>query len=124
MDQHGKLSVIGIWRQLMLAQFPGVHPRATLVLVLRGNRTEIGQHALSFQLVAAAGTMLLDHHGQVQFIEPPAGVTEVEAPGIIQIDLPLQQPGEHAMIIGLDGREIARVPFTAVVAQGMPTGLH
>lgn len=125
MDTHGKLSVIGIWRQVMLGQFPGVHPRATLVVVLRGARTEVGMHRVAFRLEDAAGTVLLEHGGEMQFHEPPAGVTEVEAPGIVVFDLPFQRPGAHAIVVQLDGHEAARVPLTAAQAVAQPSsGMH
>jgi hypothetical protein len=119
--------VIGIWRQVMLSQFPGVHPRANLVVVMRGSRTEIGVHRVAFRLEQADGTVLLEHGGEMQFQEPPAGVIELEAPGIVVIDLPFQQPGEHAVVVQIDGREAARLPFVASRALAGPqagTGLH
>lgn len=125
MDTQGKLSVIGIWRQVMLSQFPGVHPRATLVVVLRGGRTEVGKHRVAFRLVDADGTVLLEHGGEMQFTEPPAGITEVEAPGIVVFDLPFQRPGAHAIVVQIDGNEAARVPLTAAQAVAQPSsGLH
>lgn len=127
MDQHGKLSVIGIWRSLVLSQYPGVHPRATLVVVMRGARTEVGNHRVAFRLEQADGTVLLEHGGEIQFREPPAGVHELEAPGIVVLDLPFQQPGEHAVVVQVDGREAARLPFNAGRAMASPgpgTGLH
>lgn len=114
MDQQGKLSVIGIWRQVMLSQFPGVHPRAHLVLILRGGQADVGSHRVAFRLEQADGTVLMEHGGEIQLREPPVGLTEVEAPGIIVIDLPFQSPGEHAIIVQIDGREAARLPFGAV----------
>ncbi len=125
MDTQGKLSVIGIWRQVMLSQFPGVHPRATLVVVLRGGRTEVGKHRVAFRLVDAEDTVLLEHSGEMQFTEPPAGITEVEAPGIVVFDLPFQQPGSHAIVVQIDGDEAARVPLTAALAIAQPSsGMH
>jgi hypothetical protein len=117
--------VIGIWRQVMLGQFPGVHPRATFVVVLRGGRTEVGKHRVAFRLEDAAGTVLLEHGGAMQFTEPPAGITEIEAPGIVVFDLPFQRPGAHAIVVQIDGTEAARVPLMAAQAAAQPpSGLH
>ncbi len=125
MDTQGKLSVIGIWRQVMLSQFPGIHPRATLVVVLRGGRTEVGKHRVAFRLVDTDDTVLLEHSGEMQFTEPPAGITEVEAPGIVVFDLPFQRPGAHAIVVQIDGNEAARVPLNAALAIAQSSsGLH
>lgn len=113
MDQHGKLSVIGIWRHVALSEFPGTHPRAHLVLLLTGRRDEVGEHRVSLSLRDADDRVLFEHNGGLQMMEPPAGVTEVEAPGVIVLDLPLERPGRHAIVVTIDGRESARVPFTA-----------
>jgi hypothetical protein len=124
-DTQGKLSVIGIWRQVMLSQFPGVHPRATFVVVLRGGRTEVGKHRVAFRLLDPDGTILLEHSGEMQFTEPPAGITEVEAPGIVVFDLPFQRPGAHAIVVQIDGNEAVRVPLVAAQAVAQPSsGMH
>ncbi len=105
--------MIGIWRHVTVSQYPAVHPRANMVLLVRGLRTEIGDHQLGVRLHAPDGDILLDHSARLQLMEPPAGVQEVEAPGIIVIDLPLKSPGEHVIAVTLDGREAARLPFMA-----------
>ncbi len=96
-----------------MAEFPGVHPRAHLVLLLTGRRDEVGDHRVSLSLVGPDDELLLEHNGGLQMREPPAGVTEVEAPGIIVLDLPLERPGRHAIVVAIDGREAARVHFVA-----------
>ncbi len=106
----------------MLGQFPGVHPRATLVLVLRGGRTEAGMHRVAFRLEDARGTVLLEHGGEMQLHAPPEGeAADVEAPGIVVLDLPFQRPGEHAIVVQLDGHEAARVPLMAAQAMAQPS---
>ncbi|MDZ4258697.1 MAG: hypothetical protein U0974_07885 [Gemmatimonadales bacterium] len=112
--------MIGIWRQVMLGQFPGIHARAHLVLILRGGQADVGVHRVAFRLEQADGTVLMEHGGEIQLREPPAGLSEVEAPGIIVIDLPFQHPGEHAVVVQIDGREAARLPITAVRVPAQP----
>jgi hypothetical protein len=120
-DQQGKLSAIGIWRHVTLSEFPGVHQRAHLVLLLTGRRDEVGEHRVSLSLRDPDGELTLEHNGALQMAEPPAGITEVEAPGIIVLDLPIQRPGRHAIVVAIDGAEEARVEFTAS-AQIRPGG--
>jgi len=116
--------VLGIWRHVAVGQFPAMHPRAHLVLHLRGRRTELGQHELLVQLFDPAGNMALEQTGVMQINEPPAGVTELEAPAVLVFDLPLAMPGEYAFVISVDKVEAARVPFLATMVAPMTGQMH
>ena len=118
-DQQGKLSVLGIFQHVWVAAFPAVHPRTHLVVRVRGRRTEIGQHGIRIRFVDADGTELVGGEGNVQFPEPPAGVTEVEAGAVLVFDLPLPKPGAYAFEITIDGGGVTRVPLTANRVQGI-----
>ncbi len=110
--------MLGIWRHVAVQQFPALHPRAYLVLHLRGRRTELGSHELKVQLLDPDGGTVLEQAGMMQINEPPAGVTELEAPAVLVFDLPLSSAGEYAFVISLDQVEAARVPFHAT---GIPS---
>ena len=90
-----------------------MHPRTHLVLRVRGRRTEIGVHTIRIRFVDDTGTELLGGEGTVQFGEPPAGVTDVEAGAVLVFDVPLPRPGDFAFEISLDGEPMVRVPLTA-----------
>jgi hypothetical protein len=96
-----------------VSAFPAVHPRTHLVLRVRGRRTEIGMHSIRIRFVDEAGGELLGGEGTVQFGEPPAGVTDVEAGAVLVFDVPLPRPGPYAFEIALDGESATRVPLTA-----------
>lgn len=104
----------------MVGQFPGVHPRAHLVVHVRGRRTEVGQHQVTVRLVDPNGDSLFEQNGMMEVNEPPAGVMDLDAPLVLVFDVPLSVPGEYAFVVLLDGDEAARVPFLAseVAAQG------
>jgi hypothetical protein len=102
-------------------QFPSVHPRAHLVLRVRGRRTEIGTHSIRIRFVDDQGNRLVEGEGAVHFGEPPAGVTDVEAGAVLVFDLPLPAPGHYAFEISLDGSESYRVPLSAAQLPG-PAG--
>lgn len=112
-DQHGKLSVLGIFQHVWVGSFPAVHPRTHLVLRVRGRRTEIGQHPIRIRFVDDTGIELMGGDGTVQFGEPPAGVTEIEAGAVLVFDVPLPRPGAYAFEITMDGGEAVRVPLSA-----------
>lgn len=111
-DQHGKLSVLGIFQHVWVAKFPAVHPRTHLVLRVRGRRTDIGTHAIRIRFVDEDDTELLGGEGSVQFGEPAAGVTEVEAGAVLVFDVPLPKAGAYAFEISLAGGGVTRVPLT------------
>ena len=115
-DQHGKLSVLGIFERIWVERFPAVHPRLHLVLRLKGRRTEIGDHPIVIRLVDDAGREVLRGDGAVQIGEPPAGVLEVEAGAVLAFDVPLERPGHYTFEITVDGTVQATVPITVTQA--------
>jgi len=120
-DQHGKLSVLGIFDRIWVERFPAIHPRLHLVLRLKGRRTEVGDHGVLIQLVDDAGREVLRGEGNVQIGEPPAGVVDIEAAAVLAFDVPLEHPGTYTFEITVDGAHVASVPIT--VAQ-MPVPAH
>ncbi len=86
-DQAGKLSVLGIFQHIWVQQFPAMHPRLHLVLRLKGKRTEIGEHQVQIRLVDEQNAEVLGGNGTVNFAEPPAGVTDIEAGAILVFDV-------------------------------------
>lgn len=116
-DQQGKLSIIGIFQHVWVATFPAVHGRTHLVLRVRGRRTEIGSHSIRIRFLDDAGQELLGGEGTVQFGEPVAGVTELEAGAVLVFDVPLPRPGRYQFEILMDGASAARVPLTAAQVQ-------
>jgi hypothetical protein len=111
-DQHGKLSVLGMFERIWVERFPAVHPRLHLVLRLKGRRTEIGDHPVQIRLVDDLGHEVLRGDGTVQIGEPPAGVLEVEAGAVLAFDIPLEHAGTYTFEITVDGRLEATVPLT------------
>ena len=123
-DQQGKLSVLGIFQHVWVANFPTIHPRTHLVLRVRGRRTEIGEHRIRIRFVDDQGQELMGGEGTVQFGEPPAGITEVEAGAVLVFDVPLPRPGNYAFEITL-GDSIESVALSAAMIPAAPsTGLH
>lgn len=112
-DQHGKLSVLGIFQHVWVAAFPAVHPRTHLVLRVRGRRSEVGDHPIRIRFVDEQGAELIGGEGTVHFGTPPPGVTEIEAGAVLVFDVPFPRPGSYAFEIAVDGGPLVRVPLTA-----------
>jgi hypothetical protein len=117
-DQSGKMSVLGIFQHIWVPQFPAMHPRLHLVLRLKGKRTEIGEHRVQIRLLDEEDAEMLGGSGTVNFAEPPAGVTEIEAAAVLVFDVPFPHAGQYRFEITVDGERKAAVPIT--VSQ-MPT---
>jgi len=122
-DQHGKLSVLGIFQHVWVQSFPAVHPRTHLVIRVRGRRTEVGNHPVRIRFVDDQGTELVGGEGAIQFGEPPAGVTDIEAGAVLVFDVPLPRAGPYAFEILLDGTPAMRVPLTASSLQPAGGGM-
>jgi hypothetical protein len=120
-DQHGKLSVLGIFDRIWVERFPAIHPRLHLVLRLKGRRTEVGDHTVLIQLVDAEGREILRGEGNVAIGEPPAGILDIEAAAVLAFDVPLERAGVYTFEIAVDRDHVASVPVT--VSQ-MPASAH
>ena len=112
-DQHGKLSVLGIFQHVWVAAFPAVHPRTHLVLRVRGKSFEVGDHPIRIRFVDDQGVELIGGDGTVHFGPPPPGVTEIEAGAVLVFDVPFPRPGIYAFEIAVDSGALVRVPLSA-----------
>jgi hypothetical protein len=120
-DQYGKLSVLGIFQHIWVAQFPTVHPRLHLVVRLKGKRTEVGRHQLLIRLVDDQDHEILRGDGTVTFNEPPAGVVEIEAGTVLAFDTPFAREGRYQFQISVDGQVETVVPITVSQAATPPS---
>src|SRR5262245_49713485 len=94
-DQYGKLSVIGMFHHIWVAEFPAVHPRLHLVIRLSGRRTEVGEHQVLIRLLNDDKSEIMRGDGTVVFAEPPAGVMEIEAASVLVFDVGFPRPGRY-----------------------------
>jgi hypothetical protein len=116
-DQYGKLSVMGIFQHIWVGQFPALHPRLHLVIRVKGKRTEVGQHRVRIRFVGPDGKEVLSGDGTVNFAEPPAGVTEIEAGAVLVFDVPFAQAGRYHFEISVDDEVQTLVPMTVGLSQ-------
>jgi hypothetical protein len=120
-SQEGKLNVLGVFDALQVSALPSLHPRATLVVHLKGTPSDVGSHRVTLQWMSPSGSELWSSDGELGVVSPPHGVFEMDFPLIAQVDLPLDMSGRFVMRVGLDGSTYAEVPVQVRQAVTTPT---
>jgi len=103
LSQEGKLNILGVFDALQVATLPAIHPRAHLVVHLKGTGVDVGSHTVSFRWLNPTGHELWTSAGDLNVGAPPPGVTEMDLPLIAQLDLPMDAAGGYTMAISIDG---------------------
>jgi hypothetical protein len=117
LSQEGKLNVLGVFDALQVGTLPAVHPRAHLVVHLKGSPADVGRHTVTLRWVNPSGNELWTSSGELNVGQPPAGVTEMDLPLIAQIDLPIDAAGGYHMTVSLDEHQSAQVPVQVRTVQ-------
>src|SRR4029079_12792392 len=65
LSQEGKLNILGVFDAVQVASMPTVHPRATLVLRLKGSGSDIGRHTVSLRWLNPTGNELWSSLGEL-----------------------------------------------------------
>jgi hypothetical protein len=120
LSQEGKLNILGVFDALQVATLPTVHPRASLVVRLKGARIESGTHTVSLQWLNPSGVELWSSIGQLDVAAPPPNVNEMDMPLIANVDLPLDEPGAYTMRIALDSHPSADLTLQVRAPAPMP----
>src|SRR3989442_13948978 len=96
------MRVPGLFQHIWEPHFPAMPPRLHLVLRLKGKRTEVGEHQVQIKLLDGEDAELQGGSGTVNFAEPPAGVTEIEAAAVLVFDVPFPRAGQYPFEITVD----------------------
>ena len=119
LSQEGKLNVLGVFDALQVATLPAVHPRAHLVVHLKGNSLDVGSHTVALRWLNPSGQELWSSSGELNVGAPPTGVVEMDLPLIAQIDLPIDAAGAYSMSVSLDDKLSAEVPVQVRTVQAV-----
>lgn len=124
LSQEGKLNILGVFDALQVGTLPAIHPRAHLVVHLKGSGADIGSHTVSFRWLSPSGQELWNSSGDLNVGAPPPGVGEMDLPLIAQLDLPMDAAGAYTMAIAIDGSHTVDVGIhVRTAAQITPTGM-
>ena len=110
--QDNKLSLVGIFSQISVADMPGASPPFFVVISLGLDR---GTHSVQFGVVDPMGQQLLP--------DPPTFDVEVESPGadtdlLLQFNgLPLSRPGIYQVQFFVEGVLVHAIPVSVQGAQ-------
>lgn len=102
LSQEGKLNVLGVFGAVQVNGLPAVHPRAHLVVGLRGGRTDVGAHTVTLRWRNPQGAELWSTTGNLDIGAPPGEVQELDLPLIAAVDLPIDQAGTYTMQVAVD----------------------
>ncbi|MCC6930889.1 MAG: hypothetical protein IT359_18000 [Gemmatimonadaceae bacterium] len=101
-SQEGKLNILGVFDAVQVGGLPAVHPRAHLVVRLKGGTQDVGKHRVGLRWLNPHGTELWSSDGQIDVEGVPPAAHEMDLPIIASIDLPLDEAGSYTMRIDLD----------------------
>jgi len=122
LSQEGKLNILGVFDALQVASLPAIHPRAHLVVHLKGTGVDMGSHTVSFRWLSPSGQELWNSSGDLNVGAPPPGVAEMDLPLIAQLDLPMDAVGGYTMAIAIDGNHTLDVGIQVRTATQIPAG--
>ena len=60
LSQEGKLNILGVFDALQVGSLPTVHPRAHLVVHLKGTQMDVGPHTVTLRWVNMGVSPLID----------------------------------------------------------------
>ena len=55
LSQEGKLNILGVFDTLHVGALPTLHPRATLVVRVKGSTADVGMHVLGMSWINPSG---------------------------------------------------------------------
>lgn len=111
-DSAGKLNILGVYDTIGAPKMPAVHPRCAIVLKIRFERIERGEHRLKLNIIDEDGAPVIPS------LEAPLNVTfpNAQPSATAQMILDLHNVkftrfGQFAIDLAVDGRQEATIPL-------------
>jgi hypothetical protein len=110
-DSNGKLNVLGAFDSFFLTEVPAVHPHCAVVLRLRMERAEAGEHTITLHLIDEDGKHVMQPlEGRLRVLATQS--TTATSNLILNMQgLKLTRFGEMAFHLQIDGRPVGSLPL-------------
>jgi hypothetical protein len=120
-DYQGRLCLLGAFDVIHAINFPATHPHCAIALRLRFARIENGNHTVRLHFVDDDGNMILPPlDGQIT-IACSDTVDSASTNLILGVQgLQLSRPGDYAINLAVDGRQVASIPLYVRAVTGIP----
>jgi hypothetical protein len=111
-DSGGKLNILGVFDTIGAPKTPAIHPRCSIVLKIRFERIERGDHRLKLNIVDEDGTLVIPSLEAPLSIKFPDAQPSATAQLILDLhNLSFQQFGEFSIDLAVDGRQESSIPL-------------
>jgi len=112
-DQQGKLNILGAFDTVFAKDIPTVHPQCAVVLRIRFQHIEQGQHKIIVHLIDADGNFVIPSlDADINLKEAPQHQDSVAINMVLNLQqLKFEKYGEYAINLAVDGRQEASLPL-------------
>lgn len=111
-DSGGKLNILGVFDTVAAPKAPAVHARCAIVLKVRFERIERGDHKLKLNIIDQDGTLVIPSLEAPLTIKFPDAAPSATAQLILDLhNLKFEKFGEFAIDLAVDGRQEASIPL-------------
>jgi len=108
----GKLNMLGAFDTIWVAKTPAIYPQCTIVLRVRFERIERGEHKVTVQFADADGKNVIPPAQGTITIDFPEEQSSSSANLILNIQgLRLDRLGEYSIDLAIDGQQKASLPL-------------
>lgn len=111
-ESGGKLNMLGIYDTIQAAAIPAVHARCAIVIKLRFERIERGEHRIKLNIIDQDGNLVIPSLDAPMTMNFP----DTASSGTVQLildmqNLRFQKYGEFAIDLAVDGRQEGSIPL-------------
>ena len=122
-DSAGKLNILGIYDTIQAQRVPAVHGRCAIVIKIRFERIERGDHRLRLSIVDQDGQPVIPALDAPMTMQFPDQMPSAAAQLILDLqNLEFKKFGEFSVDLAIDGRQEASIPVFVRQAGGPQQG--
>lgn len=117
-NDRGKLNILGAFDTIWMPQTPGIHPQCTVVLRIRYDSEERGEHMITVNFVDADGNHIIPTASGKIAVDFPDQQRTGSANLILNIHgLKIDHYGEYSIDLSIDGRVVSSLPLFVLPRQ-------